>query len=340
MVDRRSNKRSNLRDVAKAAGVSIATVSRVLNSPDIVSAETRRRVMETIEELHFVPSAAARAINSGRTKMVGALVPTLDNAIFAKFLAALEARLGEGGLSLIVATTDGDPDIEARKAQGLVDIGAEALIVSGVTHSHAFDELIRRARIPAIATSYYDEHYSLPTIGYDNAATSLIALEFLRSEGHRSVGIVHGPVSNNDRTRARLAGLEKLATDVTMQAFETTLSIEGGVAAAREFLKAQTSCTAILCLSDVLAMGTILELQRNNVRLPDEISLMGIDDLPYSSFSNPEITTVHLPVSRMGAYTADAVIQWLDNDIVPKSKLIEAQLIVRQSTKKYRGREQ
>ncbi len=334
MVGRRSSKRSNLRDVARAAGVSVATVSRVMNSPDIVSGETRKRVMESIEQLHFVPSAAARAINSGRTKMVGALVPTLDNAIFAKFLAALEERLGQSGLSLLVATTDGDPDIETRKARGLVDIGAEALIVSGVSHSHDFDDLIRQTRLPAIATSYYDEHYSLPTIGYDNAAAALTALRFLRSEGHRRIGVFHGPVLNNDRTRARLAGLERLAADVTMQSFETSLSIEGGSAAAIAFLNAKTGCTAILCLSDVLAMGAVLELQRKSVRLPDDMSLVGIDDLPSSSFSNPPLTTVHLPVSKMGVDTADAVIKWLEDKVIPKSTLIETKLMVRKSTKK------
>ena len=334
MVDRRSGKRSNLRDVARAAGVSVATVSRVLNSPHIVSGETRQRVMASIEDLHFVPSAAARAINSGRTKMVGALVPTLDNAIFAKFLAVLEERLGESGLSLLVAMTDGDPDIETLKAQGLVDSGAEALIVSGVTHSGAFDDLIRRTRIPAVATSYYDQDYHLPTIGYDNAAASLTALQFLHSEGHRRIAVFHGHQFNNDRTQARLKGLEKLSAAVKMDWFEADISIEGGSAAAKAFLNANTSCTAILCLSDVLAMGAIFELQKNDVRLPDDVSIVGIDDLPSSSFSNPPLTTVHLPVSKMGVETADAVIKWLENKITPKSTSIETKLMIRQSTKK------
>ena len=332
MADQSSKKRANLRDVAAAAEVSVATVSRVLNSPKTVSEKTRLRVQEAIDTLHFVPSAAARAINSGRTRIAGALVPTLDNAIFAKFLAALESGFGEKGLSLVVATTNGDPDVEAKEAQGLVDIGAEALIVSGITHSSGFDDLIARTRLPVIATSFYDPSYRLPTIGYDNAAASTMALQFLLSTGHKKISVVHGPTQNNDRTRARLSGLNIPHNKVVIQKIETEVTLKGGSVAAKELLESNSQCTAILCLSDVLALGVLFELQRQKVRVPEDLSLMGIDDLPSSSFTVPEITTVHLPVTRMGERTAEAAVQWIENQVIPKSQLIEASLIIRRST--------
>ena len=114
-----ARKRATLRDVAQMAGVSAATVSRVVNANALVSERTRVRVQAAIDALHFVPSAAARAINSGRTHVVGALVPTLDNAIFSRFLDALEEGLAGYGLSLVVATTKDDPDREAERARGL-----------------------------------------------------------------------------------------------------------------------------------------------------------------------------------------------------------------------------
>jgi len=192
-------KRANLRDVAKASGVSVATVSRVLNNPDLVSATTNEVVLAAIDALDFVPSAAARSINSGRTHVVGALVPTLDNAVFSAFLAAIEAELSKHGLSLVVATTNGDPDIEVEKAQRLVNIGAEALIVTGITHSPALDEVIKRARMPTIATSYFDPSYRYPTIGYDNAAASRTALEYLIGKGHQHISVIHGPTVHHDQ---------------------------------------------------------------------------------------------------------------------------------------------
>lgn len=327
VVDQNKKKRANLRDVAKAAGVSVATVSRVLNAPDVVSGETRKRVQAAIDVLHFVPSAAARSINSGRTRVVGALVPTLDNAIFSSFLATLEAGLGEHGLSLVVATTDGDPDIESEKASRLIEIGAEAMIVSGVTHSSEFDTLIKRTRLPVIATSYFDGDYHLPSIGYDNAAASNMAFQYLRSLGHQDIAVIHGPTKHNDRTRARLDGLE-----APFQTFETDISLEGGAFAVGEILTSRVRSSAILCTSDVLAAGALFELQRRKIEVPDDISVMGIDNLPLSFHTVPQISTIHLPVKKMGELTADAVVQWIENQVIPKSKRIETRLIVRQST--------
>lgn len=331
MTEKETKKRANLRDVARAAGVSVATVSRVLNTPEAVSKNTRDRVQQAIESLHFVPSAAARAINSGRTRVVGALVPTLDNAIFARFLSALEYELGEFGLSLVVATTAGDPGIEAEKAQRLIDIGAEALIVSGITHSPDFDNLISRTRLPTIATSYYDDGYSLPTIGYDNARASRMALQYLIDVGHRQIAVIHGPADNNDRTRARLSGLLVDVPGLETFKFETKITLEGGATAIQNALSAGTHFTAVMCTSDVLAQGVLFELHRQGMVVPSNVSLVSIDDLPVSGQSVPGITTVHLPVVEMGKKTANAVIRWIEDGIRPDSQLIDVTLKLRQS---------
>lgn len=333
MAVRHTKKRANLRDVAKTAGVSVATVSRVLNSPALVSEDRRTLVQAAIDTLHFVPSAAARAINSGRTKIVGALVPTLDNAIFARFLSCLEEGLGAYGLSLVVATTDGDEGTEAMKAERLVNIGAEALIVSGVSHSAEFDELVRRTRLPTIATSYFDECYHLPTIGYDNAAASAMALQHLTSIGHRYIAVFHGPTEKNDRTRARLEGLKNAPHDVRLHFFVADITMEGGAGATRAFLTSGLKCTALLCFSDILAATALVELRRNGLDVPADLSVIGVDGLPASAYSEPRLTTVRLPVSRMGYETAQAVAGWIERQTVPKSLLLDCGLVIRGSTR-------
>lgn len=335
MTGVQNKKRANLRDVAKAAGVSVATVSRVLNAPGAVSPATRERVEAAIRTLRFVPSAAARAINSGRTRFVGALVPTLDNAIFASFLAALEHKLGEYQLSLVVATTHNDPAIEAEKAKTLVDIGAEGLIVSGITHDPALDDLIERCHLPAIATSFHAPDYYLPTVGYDNAAATAIALDFLAGQGHRDIAVVHGPLANNDRTRARLDGLKQSASAVDLRFFETEIAISGGCQAAKSILAAPDPVSAILCCSDVLALGVLFELQRKAIRVPDDLSLMGVDDLAASAHAEPGLTTVHLPVSRMGEATAAAIASWIETQERPEPVLLEPERVIRGSTRSY-----
>ena len=161
-------KRANLRDVAAAAQVSVATVSRVMNAPETVAEKTRARVEQAMQELRWLPSAAARAINSGRTRFVGALVPTLEHDIFARVLAGLERQLASHRLSLVVATTDDDPRIEAEKAQGLIDIGAEGLMVSGMTHTPEFFGLIEREGIDCEARRAGTLHCAHAPAGMDD----------------------------------------------------------------------------------------------------------------------------------------------------------------------------
>lgn len=336
MTSSDAKKRANLRDVAKAAGVSVATVSRVLNAPETVKSATREKVETAIAALRFVPSAAARAINSGRTRFVGALVPTLDNAIFARFLAALEKGLTDRQLSLVVATTNDNPATEADKAQTLVDIGAEGLILSGVSHDERLADLIERCQLPAIATSFFAPDYSLPTIGYDNADAARRALDHLTDLGHRDIAIVHGPRANNDRTRARLLGLEDNEW-ATLRRHEVEISISGGCAAGQAILDDAENVSAVLCLSDVLATGVLYEMQRRKVSVPEQISLMGIDDLPGSAHLSPALTTMHLPVSRMGEQAATAIANWVENGQVPDPSLVQAELVRRRSAIPYSG---
>ncbi|CUJ98806.1 Ribose operon repressor [Ruegeria denitrificans] len=324
-------KRANLRDVAKVAGVSVATVSRVLNEPGVVKKDTLEKVQAAIDALKFVPSAAARAINSGRTRFVGALVPTLDNAIFARFLAALERTLSERQLSLIVATTDSDLEIEAEKAQSLVDIGAEGLIITGAAHSDALHDLLNRTMLPAIVTSFYDAENPLPTIGYDNAAVAQLALQHLADLGHRRIAVVHGPVHDNDRTRTRLSGLRALPWTGELTTYETEISHRGGAEGARRICSQPQKPDAILCLSDVVALGVLFGLQAEGITVPDDVSLVGIDDLPSSAVAVPAITTVHLPVSQMGEKAADALARWISDQERPSAERLEGRLMERQS---------
>lgn len=324
-------KKSNLRDVAAAAGVSVATVSRVVNSPESVSDATRERVESAMASLRWVPSAAARAINSGRTRFVGALVPTLDHDIFARMLAGIETELAQHDLSLVVATTQEDPLIEAEKAKALVNIGAEGLIVSGLVHDDAFYKTVDLSDLPVIATSSFDPTFRLPTIGYDNAGAAQTALSHLHALGHRNIAVVHGPRHNNDRTRGRLAGVDRFGQGVHLTILEAEISVGGGADAIQTILQAPEPVTAVLSFSDVIASGMLFELQRLGKSVPQDLSLVSIDDLPGSAHLYPALTTVHLPVYKMGQAAAYGLAQWLETKTVPEARLLDFELVVRQS---------
>lgn len=332
MAAKRYKKRSNLKDVAAASGCSVATVSRVLNTPSRVREETRLRVERAIAELSFVPSAAARAINRGRTNVFGALIPALDNTIFARTLTGMEREFGRRGLSLVVAATEGDPQLEADKAKQLIDIGVEGLIVTGVTRSAAFDDLIDRTKVPSVAISYFDPAYSLPTIGYSNSAAARVALDHLLTLGHASIAVVHGPTHNNDRALDRLSGLAEPKHAAQLTFFETEFSFAGGGAAATRLDPG--AFDAVLCLSDILAMGVLFELQRGGVSVPDQMSVMGLDDIELAQVASPRLSTVRLPAQEMGARAAEALADWVETDIRPDSICLRTELMPRESTRR------
>lgn len=324
-------KKSNMRDVARHAGVSVATVSRVLNDANLVSQDTRRRVEQAISDLRFVRSPAARAINSGRSHLIGAVIPTLDNAIFARFLASLEEELATRALSLVVATTGDDPAQEVARAQKLLDLGVEGLVVSGVDHAKALTDLVERRDVPMVATSYYDATSDLPTIGYDNDAVGRMALQHLLELGHDRIGVLSGPTQSNDRTRARLRGVLSVGKGAVTP-HETEVSIVAAGQGAATLFDSVKGMTALLCLSDVLAHGALYECQRRGIKVPADMSVMGVDDLPSSQATYPSLTSVHLPVARMGRHAARALADWVGTGTRPDHCLFDAEVVVRGST--------
>lgn len=332
MASEKVRKRANLRDVARMAEVSVATVSRVLNAPDVVRKDTRQRVEAAIQQLGFHPSAAARAINRGRTQIIGALIPTLDSDIFAVTIDAIENRLGEFGYSLVVATTGEDPEREAQRAKQLLDIGVEGLFLSGISHGKALLDLLAHTRVPAIVTSYYDPDFIYPTIGYDNRQAARMALDHLLDLGHRRIAVVHGPVDHNDRTRERVAGTASDRADVTLRYFETALSVAGGAHAVTMADQDPGTFDAFLCVSDVQALGVQFELQRRGINVPGKVSVMGLHDLPSAQSTFPRLSTIHLPAREMGHKAAEALATWLKDDVRPDPLCLASTLKAREST--------
>ncbi|MEO0747064.1 MAG: LacI family DNA-binding transcriptional regulator [Pseudomonadota bacterium] len=324
-------KRPNLRDVSRAAEVSVATVSRVLNTPEVVNKDTRSRVEAVIEELGFVRSAAAFAINSGRTRLLGALIPNLESDIFSLTVSSIEQTLVEYGFSLIVATTDDNPDKEARKAKELVDVGVEGFFVTGVDHSDALYDLLRRVQVPAVAISYFDQDYRLPTVGYDNRLAATQACAHLIELGHQRIAVVHGPLTGNDRTKARVDATRDALSAQGCEFFEEPISVEGGVAAARRALAQSGSLDAILCMSDPMAFGVLHELHRCGVSVPKDVSVVSIHNLPASEFTHPPLTTVHLPARQMGKRAAECLARWVEHDERPSAICLDTYLVQRSS---------
>ena len=333
-----SGKRVNQADIAKAAGVSTATVSRALNGTGIVTPEARQRIDAAIAELGYMPHGAARALASRRSHTVGAVIPTLASAIFAAGIDAFERHLNEAGLTLLLAVSNYDLETEALKVRRLLERGVDAIALVGDSHSPEVHEMIARAGVPYVHTWAWTPEATHPHVGFSNFEAARGVAHHLADLGHRRVAMIAGIAKDNDRASQRIAGTKQgllerglvLKSDQTIEAAYTH-------AAAREALRTLINVdhdrpTAIVCGNDVLATGALIEAQAHGISVPDQLSITGFDDLPLAAHLNPPLTTIVVPAEEMGKGAAHALIEALQQGQAVGGQKLEAQLVIRQTT--------
>ena len=333
----RDNALPNIEDVARAAGVSTATVSRALNKPDSVREPLRTRVLEAITALGYVPHAGARALKLQRSGTVGAVFPTIDNAIFAKAIDALQQRLADAGLRLLIATSGYDPETEARQALNLVTRGADALVLVGAGQSPELLHRLRQRELPTVHTMIYPPPPGLVCVGFDNARAMGQAVRYLLDLGHRRIAMLAGLSACNDRAAARIEGVRAALKKVRLSLPPQHLVQRPyGLAEAREGLRVLMSSkptpTAIVCGNDVLALGALLEAQKLGINVPQALSIVGFDDLEMARHVHPALTTLHVPTQLLWHTVADRVIAALEHTPVQAATEVEVDLVVREST--------
>lgn len=327
-----TKKVGRIRDVARETGLSIATISRVMNGATNVKPATRDIVLAACEKLDYVPNPAARSLSTNRSKTIAVIIPTIEHSVFDKYIAGIEQLLSERGYSLVLAVSNSNHDEELAAAQKLLGMGAEAFVLTGTEHSQVLIDMFQRRHVPYAFTSVWEPTLASPTIGYDNRALAKQAIEFLAAQGHQQIAIIHGPLAESDRTRARRNGAMdanhgQLITDF----FETSLNVEGGKCAAQSLLSTETKYTAVLCFSDVLALGAYFALFEAGFKIPDDVSVMGFDNLDWSEHITPSLTTIDLPAKDMGITVVKQLINKLEKSepIVPT--LLPAEIIKRHS---------
>ncbi len=329
------NQRITIEDVAQAAGVSTATVSRVLSKPDVVSAATRERVMSAVRQLDYQPDAAARALASGRTHTVGCVIPTLDHAIFARSTQALQTALARAGYQLLVASHEYDPAAEFDVVRVLMQRGVDALVLVGTDHTAGLWKALRAWGKPALLTWSCDPR--LPSIGFDNEAAGRMGTQHLLALGHRRVGVISGLTAHNDRARSRIEGVRQALAQAGLKLSPSLLTqqvfnLNGGRIGLRTLMAAPQPPTAIFCGNDLLATGALLEAQRMGVQVPGQLSLCGIDNHELAEAINPGLTTINLPTQDLGRITAKAVLSALAGEAIAAQSLLPFELVTRGST--------
>jgi LacI family transcriptional regulator len=323
-------------DVAKLAGVSVATVSRTFTRPALVSQAARDRVMEAALRLNFSPNPAARALRSRRSNLVGAVVPTLDYAIYARLLNAFQDRMGESGHLAVVLTSGFDNAVVPEKARLLIEHGCEALLLVGQIYDPSLHLLLQQRRVPAVSTYSVTSDVFIPSIGFDNRDALLRALQHAIDLGHADILLLVGPLEGNDRQMARRAAfvetMRRRKQPITGRIVECAYTIAAGEAAFRAKWREDGGFTCVLCSSDVLAFGVMAEARRLGVRVPQDMSVIGFDDHEFSMRLDPPLTTIRVPSEEMGRMAAEAILGALDNGTPIAPQQLDAPLIVRGST--------
>lgn len=325
-----------LEDVAQAAGVSTATVSRVLNSPARVAEATREKVMVAVRNLDYTPNFSARAMASNASRTIGAVIPTMANAIFAKGLQAFEEELRHAGYMLLVASSSYDPNREAEQVRALISRGVDGILLIGQDRDPEVLEFLAARDVPALTAWAYNPGSPLPSIGFDNRIAMRFLTERVLSMGHSRLGMISGLTKRNDRARMRLQGVRDamynagLSTD-TLQLVETPYGISEGGDAFMELINSVPRPTAIMCGNDVLAAGAMVAARECGLSVPLDVSITGFDDLDLAAITQPGLTTVQVPHQEMGKQAAAGLVAMLAEPVMPSHLELETRIVVRGS---------
>ena len=305
---------ATMTDVAKRAGVSPATVSRVLNGNASVAEATRRRVLKAVKELNYQPNRLASALVTKKTRALGLLLPDVGNPFFAEVARAVEREAARMGYSVLVCNTDDRPEAEERYLSDLRQRG-----VDGIVAAPSFEG---GASLAAALESGYPICFlarDLPTlpatcVKVDDFRGGYMAARHLVELGHRRVAMVSEPESvpsTHDRVRGYREALRETGIDDRLVLYAAETSIRAGIEAAGGLAGAGRP-TAVFCANDILAIGVMHALRREGVEVPRDVSLVGFDGTVLASVVDPTLTTVAQPIDRMAKAAVEAVVAAID----------------------------
>jgi len=328
---------ATIHDVAKRAGVSTATVSRALATPDLVSDSTRGRVLAAVKATGYTPNVAARNLRARRSMMVLVMVPSITNAFFAEVLRGIDDELVASGYGIMIANLDNKAEREPRYVELAFAGQVDAVLLMSGRIPQGNGKVMTEAGVP-IATICVSVGTGLASIMVDDSAGSRHVVDHLVGLGHKSFGYVSGPQGNQNevgRWQGFCDGLEAAGFDTgKIHYWPGDFSIPAGVEAAYAFLALSPAArpTAVYAVSDTMAIGFMKTVIEGGVRVPDDVSIVGFDGIEFAEFVTPTLTTIQQPRRQIGRMGARTLIKALNEQSKPQSILLDAPLIVRDST--------
>lgn len=332
----RTVQRPTLADVAKLAGVSLGSASRALSVPEQVKAKTLEQVNRAVEQLGYVRNGAAQALASRKTRTIAALYPTLKNPVYANSTDALQQTLWQLGYQLLVASHEYDASREVSVMRAIVERGIDGVILVGTDHDEDVLALLRQRKLPYVLTWSTDETRYPHCVGFSNYDAALQMAKFVIGKGHRGIAYCGGPPLHNERARTRLAGtlaaLASAGLDIPPQwIIEQPFTFEGGRAAVRQLWAAPQKPTALICGTDLQAIGALQECHLQGIEVPSELSISGFDDIEMASVTIPALTTVRVPIMEIGVRAAKRIVALIEGGGITGETPLVATIVERDS---------
>ena len=329
-----------IQDVAEKANVSVATVSRVMNGNYPVKAETRETVLKVIKELNYIPNMQARELTKQKSTTTGVVVPSINNMFFTELVYGIENELKTNSLSIILACTNGDSDEEQKCVNNLISRNVSGIIVAGPGTENIkakfYDNISHKIPLVFINSEYMDSNISY--VSNDEASGAKIALNYLLDNNHKDILFVRGKDSYSYDIK------EKIYKEIMAKNFDSSKIINIGNGNTSDtvdntmniFLDIlnNSSSTAVFACNDLMAVGVLNACKKLGIKVPNEISIIGYDNIPLSKFVEPKLTTMDQNMFFLGANAAQLLVEKIDCDnkfskrIILNNSLVERETVI------------
>ncbi|WP_078381317.1 LacI family DNA-binding transcriptional regulator [Sutcliffiella halmapala] len=334
---------TTIKDIARVAGVSVTTVSRALNGYSDVSKQTRQRILDVAKELNYSPNTVARSLVMKKSKTIGLLVSNMnregvkDNFTF-EILCGLNQASADAEYDLVLFSTTSSKQREKTYTQLCRERRVDGVIIQGIKTDDPYLEEVLQSDIPCVLIDIPIESNTVGYVTTDNVRGAKIAVLHLIEQGHKNIGLINGH-SKADVSTRRLQGYVEALEENNLRL--KTGWIKNGQfaehlaeAAALELLTEHPELTAIFCASDLMALGAMKAVGKLGKRVPEDVAIIGYDDILLASYVSPTLSTIRQDKYRLGYEAAMLLINMLENQLESKAKIIDTELIIRESTKK------
>ena len=332
-----SSRRPTINDIARRVGLSKASVSRALNGKADVDPDTRARVLKAAERMGYVPSASARALSNGRSNCLGLLVPTLTWPWILEVLRGVAEEIERSGYSLMLYTTAAGEDSERAFMSQVIPAGAvEGLALVIPLGMVEYFERLAKGGLPVVVVDDRGHYPDLPTVATTNVDGGRAATRHLVEQGRKRIAMLNGP-HDFGCNRERLEGYKSALSEAGLRfdqrrVIDSDFKESGGASAMRKLLDSDPQLDAVFVANDIMAFGAMRALRDAGRRVPDDVAIVGFDDIPPSALTHPPLTTIRQPLYEMGRTAASMVMAAIRGDRIEKRVELPTSLVVRESS--------